>query len=43
MTADLALLFILSLLGLWRAQVERRELQAETAALAARHDYGRDQ
>ena len=43
MTPDLALLAILALLGVWRAQVERRELEAETAALAARHDYGRDQ
>ena len=42
MTADLALLAILGLLGLWRVQVERRELEAETAALAARHDYGRN-
>lgn len=43
MPLDLALLSILALLGLWRVRIERRELEAETAALAARHDYGRDQ
>ena len=43
MSLDLALLAVLSLIGLWRVQVERRELQAETAALAARHNYGRNQ